>query len=224
MQPLGRRLSASGAPPSSSDTVLARSTQRSSPAAAFPGQRRSSASHLSGPLDAVRSSPGAGELPGAREVVRRIASRWPCALVTGSTRPEAKLMLDALGVNDCFVATLCAGEYPHSGKPSPSRPASRRDASGASEALCSLSEHSRAALPQPAAPACTVSASVSATASVRSVSLAESSRRCSMSRRCSARPNYSYLPSPPASASGIRRALVARDDTRTEIVPDAGTR
>jgi HAD superfamily hydrolase (TIGR01509 family) len=61
---------------------------------------------------------GAGELPGAREVVRRIASRWPCALVTGSTRPEAKLMLDALGVNDCFVATLCAGEYPH-GKPSP---------------------------------------------------------------------------------------------------------
>lgn len=61
---------------------------------------------------------GAGELPGAREVVRRISSRWRCALVTGSTRPEAKLMLDALGVRDCFAVTLCAGEYPH-GKPSP---------------------------------------------------------------------------------------------------------
>ena len=61
---------------------------------------------------------GASELPGAREVVRRIAARWPVALVTGSTRSEANLMIDALGLADCFKLTLCAGEYPQ-GKPSP---------------------------------------------------------------------------------------------------------
>jgi HAD superfamily hydrolase (TIGR01509 family) len=61
---------------------------------------------------------GAGELPGARTTVRWAAERYPLALVTGSTRREAELMLRALGISDCFQLTLCAGEYPK-GKPSP---------------------------------------------------------------------------------------------------------
>lgn len=61
---------------------------------------------------------GAGELPGAREIVRWTAARLPCALVTGSTRREAELMLAALELHACFRTTVCAGEYAH-GKPSP---------------------------------------------------------------------------------------------------------
>jgi HAD superfamily hydrolase (TIGR01509 family) len=63
-------------------------------------------------------SRGASELPGARDIVRWAAERYPLALVTGSTRREALLMLEALGVLGCFRTTLCAGEYP-AGKPSP---------------------------------------------------------------------------------------------------------
>ena len=57
-------------------------------------------------------------LPGAREIVRELAVRWPLALVTGSTRSEAELMLQALGLAACFPISLCAGEYPR-GKPAP---------------------------------------------------------------------------------------------------------
>jgi HAD superfamily hydrolase (TIGR01509 family) len=61
---------------------------------------------------------GASELPGARQIVRWAAERFPLALVTGSTRREAELMLSALDLHSCFQVTLCAGEYP-AGKPSP---------------------------------------------------------------------------------------------------------
>lgn len=61
---------------------------------------------------------GACELPGARQVVRALAAHLPLALVTGSTRPEAELMLSALQIGPCFRLTLCAGEYTRS-KPSP---------------------------------------------------------------------------------------------------------
>ena len=57
-------------------------------------------------------------LPGAREIVRLLAARVPLALVTGSTRSEAELMLQALDLGACFRATFCAGEYPR-GKPAP---------------------------------------------------------------------------------------------------------
>lgn len=63
-------------------------------------------------------SRGAAELPGARTIVRWAAERYPLALVTGSTRREAELMLSALELSSCFRITLCAGEYPV-GKPSP---------------------------------------------------------------------------------------------------------
>jgi HAD superfamily hydrolase (TIGR01509 family) len=61
---------------------------------------------------------GPGELPGARKMVRWVAAQKPCALVTGSTRPEAELMLKALDLQHCFQVTVCAGEYTH-GKPDP---------------------------------------------------------------------------------------------------------
>jgi HAD superfamily hydrolase (TIGR01509 family) len=61
---------------------------------------------------------GPGELPGARALVRFVAQRRPCALVTGSTRPEAELVLTGLALTDCFQTTICAGDYRH-GKPDP---------------------------------------------------------------------------------------------------------
>lgn len=66
----------------------------------------------------LQAKNGPGELPRAREMVRWVAARKPCALVTGSTRPEAELVLSALAITDCFTLTLCAGEYAH-GKPNP---------------------------------------------------------------------------------------------------------
>ncbi len=61
---------------------------------------------------------GAAELPAARDIVRWAQVHYPLALVTGSTRREAALMLDALQLTDCFQVILCAGEYP-AGKPAP---------------------------------------------------------------------------------------------------------
>ncbi len=61
---------------------------------------------------------GVSILPGAKETVRWVAARYPLALVTGSTRSEAELMLRALDLASCFRITLCAGEYPR-GKPAP---------------------------------------------------------------------------------------------------------
>jgi HAD superfamily hydrolase (TIGR01509 family) len=61
---------------------------------------------------------GVNILPGAQETVRWAAERYPLSLVTGSTRSEAELMLQALGLAACFRVTLCAGEYPR-GKPAP---------------------------------------------------------------------------------------------------------
>lgn len=61
---------------------------------------------------------GARELPGAAATVRRISQRLPCALVTGSSRAEAEMVLRALGIAGCFRALCCAGEYAR-GKPAP---------------------------------------------------------------------------------------------------------
>ncbi|MFO0621676.1 MAG: HAD family phosphatase [Polyangia bacterium] len=88
---------------------------------------------------------GAGELPGAKEVVRKLSSRWPCALVTGSTRSEANLMLEALGITDCFAVTLCAGEYPQ-GKPSPIPYQQAAQALGVSPQQCVAIEDSTAGI------------------------------------------------------------------------------
>lgn len=66
----------------------------------------------------LQAKNGPGELPKARAMVRWVAARKPCALVTGSTRAEAELVLGALDIKGCFKETVCAGEYAH-GKPDP---------------------------------------------------------------------------------------------------------
>lgn len=88
---------------------------------------------------------GACVLPGAREVVRKLSAHWPVALVTGSTRPEANLMLSALGVADCFATTLCAGEYPV-GKPSPVPYLQAAERLGVSPSHCVAIEDSTAGI------------------------------------------------------------------------------
>jgi HAD superfamily hydrolase (TIGR01509 family) len=88
---------------------------------------------------------GATILPGAREIVRSSATRFPLALVTGSTRREAELMLEALAVKDCFQITLCAGEYPV-GKPSPDPYRRAAAALGLPTARCLAIEDSTAGI------------------------------------------------------------------------------
>jgi len=57
-------------------------------------------------------------MPGAVAAVRRLGARWPKAIVTGSSRAEARQSLAALGVVEDFPVVLAAEDYAH-GKPSP---------------------------------------------------------------------------------------------------------
>ena len=88
---------------------------------------------------------GPGELPGARRMVRWVASNKPCALVTGSTRPEAELMLKALDLLHCFQVTVCAGEYTH-GKPDPEPYLKAATALGVAPPSCLVIEDSSAGI------------------------------------------------------------------------------
>ena len=88
---------------------------------------------------------GPGELPAARRIVRWVAAQRPCALVTGSTRPEAELMLKALDLKSCFQVTVCAGEYTH-GKPDPEPYLRAATALGIAPASCLAIEDSSAGI------------------------------------------------------------------------------
>ena len=57
-------------------------------------------------------------LPGAREAVERIAARWPIGLASSSNREVIDEVLDAMGVNDLFGATVSSEEVAR-GKPAP---------------------------------------------------------------------------------------------------------
>ncbi len=57
-------------------------------------------------------------MPGAVAAVRRLGARWPKAIVTGSSRGEARQALEALGLADAFDVLLAAEDYAR-GKPSP---------------------------------------------------------------------------------------------------------
>jgi HAD superfamily hydrolase (TIGR01509 family) len=57
-------------------------------------------------------------LPGAREAVERMAERWPLGLASSSNRPVIDLVLDRMGVTDCFKATVSSEEVGR-GKPAP---------------------------------------------------------------------------------------------------------
>lgn len=61
---------------------------------------------------------GVAALPGAAAAVRRASAKVPCALVTGSSRQEALMVLDAMDLRPCFQVLCCAGDYPR-GKPAP---------------------------------------------------------------------------------------------------------
>lgn len=57
-------------------------------------------------------------LPGAREAVGRLASRWPLGLASSSNRPLIDLALELGGLAPCFRATVSSEEVAR-GKPAP---------------------------------------------------------------------------------------------------------
>jgi HAD superfamily hydrolase (TIGR01509 family) len=57
-------------------------------------------------------------LPGAVEVVRALAERWPLAVASSANRPLIDLVVDLAGLGDSFRATVSSEEVEH-GKPAP---------------------------------------------------------------------------------------------------------
>ncbi len=57
-------------------------------------------------------------MPGAVAAVRRLGARWPKAIVTGSSRAEARQSLEFLKIVEEFPVVLASEDYRH-GKPAP---------------------------------------------------------------------------------------------------------
>ena len=57
-------------------------------------------------------------IPGAREAVERLAARWPLGLASSSNRELIDLVLEKLGVEHLFAATVSSEEVAR-GKPAP---------------------------------------------------------------------------------------------------------
>ena len=57
-------------------------------------------------------------IPGAREAVERLAARWPLGLASSSNRELIDLVLELLGVERLFTATVSSEEVAR-GKPAP---------------------------------------------------------------------------------------------------------
>jgi HAD superfamily hydrolase (TIGR01509 family) len=57
-------------------------------------------------------------IPGAREAVERLAARWPLGLASSSNRELIDLVLELLGVEQLFTATVSSEEVAR-GKPAP---------------------------------------------------------------------------------------------------------
>lgn len=57
-------------------------------------------------------------IPGAKEAVERLASRWPLGLASSSNRELIDLALELLGVKQLFAATVSSEEVAR-GKPAP---------------------------------------------------------------------------------------------------------
>ena len=57
-------------------------------------------------------------IPGAREAVERLAARWPLGLASSSNRELIDLVLELLGVEHLFAATVSSEEVAR-GKPAP---------------------------------------------------------------------------------------------------------
>src|ERR1700680_2696131 len=57
-------------------------------------------------------------VPGAREAVLSLASRWPLAIASSANRAIIALVISLADLTDCFQATVSSEEVPH-GKPGP---------------------------------------------------------------------------------------------------------
>jgi sugar-phosphatase len=67
---------------------------------------------------AIVARTGLPELPGAVELVRRLALRAPLAVVSGASRVEVRDAVASLGISDAFAFLLGAEDYQR-GKPDP---------------------------------------------------------------------------------------------------------
>jgi HAD superfamily hydrolase (TIGR01509 family) len=84
-------------------------------------------------------------MPGAVAAVRRLGARWPKAIVTGSSRAEARQALDALQIVDEFPVVLASEDYQH-GKPAPDGYLGAAARLGARPERCVVLEDSRAGI------------------------------------------------------------------------------
>lgn len=57
-------------------------------------------------------------LPGAADLIRRAAQRYPLAIASGALRPEIEAVVNHGGLSDCFRAIVSAEDVPR-GKPHP---------------------------------------------------------------------------------------------------------
>jgi HAD superfamily hydrolase (TIGR01509 family) len=67
---------------------------------------------------AARYRDGVPLLPGAVEVVQRLAARWPLGLASSANRPLIDIVLRVAGLDVHFAATVSSEEVAH-GKPAP---------------------------------------------------------------------------------------------------------
>jgi len=72
---------------------------------------------IGGMVEAYHS--GIEVLPGAPEVVHRLAADWPLGLASSSPRVLIDVALETMGVADLFVTTLSTEELGGAGKPAP---------------------------------------------------------------------------------------------------------
>jgi len=84
-------------------------------------------------------------MPGAVAAVRRLGARWPKAIVTGSSRAEARQALEALKVVDEFPVILASEDYQH-GKPAPDGYLGAAARLGVRPERCVILEDSRAGI------------------------------------------------------------------------------
>ncbi len=69
-------------------------------------------------LDEAYLDPPSIPIPGARELVRRLAPHWPLAVASGSPAAGIRATLEKLGIADAFSHLVSSEEVPR-GKPAP---------------------------------------------------------------------------------------------------------
>jgi beta-phosphoglucomutase-like phosphatase (HAD superfamily) len=95
--------------------------------------------------EVVLAEQGLREVPGAGDLVRRLAARYPVAAVSGAGRREATFALRGLGVLDSLRFVLAAEDYAP-GKPSPAGYRLAAERLGVAPAECLVLEDSAAGI------------------------------------------------------------------------------